>query len=931
MTKFSPSPASLPSPFREREGTAPQAWEGEGHRTSRLIRLAALFLLFTIHYTLLPSPAHAACSNPAGVEGEAKYLSDQSMMAYCDNTNWIAMGRKITSCPNIGDVCADGTVYAGLSPDGNIQMYTTPADAGTMAWNNGNSSNRVATGTTDLLTGAANTATIITIDSDSGTGGTQPHIAAQYCADLTSHGHTDWYLPARSELAELYTNNAAIGGFDTVSGYPNSLYWSSSESSADYARRYNFNSGSIGTGFKNTLHSVRCVRKGSPGGSLALGLIGHWKLDETSGTSAVDSSGNGNNGSMQNGLDAGNDSVTGKIDTALDFDGGDDYINAGNDASLNITGSITLASWVKAGSFPASNAYKQFIAKGYDGTNSQFQFGFQNDATTGNVPRLIVGTWDGSYHGILYDYSSTIVTGQWYHITGTFDGATWRLYIDGQLVQSSNDTASIKTSTKSVLIGAHDANGSLKYFDGQLDDVRIYNRPLSASEITQLYCLGAAGKISYDDDRNLMTFCSDEGLHAMDLTPVDPGTANLAGHWKLDETSGTTATDSSSGGNNGTMNGGLNAGNDSAPGAVDTALDFDGSDDYVAVGNDNILNPTSEITLSAWVKRTSFNSRDFVINKGQCSTAPGCQYWLEFSGSNSLIFEVSDGVSDHKLTAADTTFNTNDWFHIVGTYDGSIQKIFVNGVQDSATFSWSSAINTTASELTIGNRSVNHDIPYGGQIDDVRIYNRALSKSEILYLYNQKPGPCPNIGDVCPDGTVYAGELSGTKLYVPPADQSASAKWYLWFSSQVTGATSNTDGASNQSIIVSNFSPLSNYPAFEVCENLSFAGHSDWFLPAISQLTVLYTNRVPIGGFSTDDYWSSTEFDGGAAKYKNFNTGISNTNSKADGGVHPIRCVRTGQPYSCFNPNGVEGQMIYNSTHDTLQYCNGTHWVGIGK
>ena len=183
-----------------------------------------------------------------------------------------------TGCSNIGDVCSDGSVYAGLSPDGNVAMYTTPSDAGQFAWNNGNSSNYVNTTMADCTdgppgtagscqTGAANTALLIAEDSDSGTGGTQPHIAAQHCHDLTAHSHLDWYLPAEDELDVLYTNRVAIGNFQT-SG---ELYWSSSEFGNNSARRINFNTGfnTGGVAKEDATLYVRCVRKGSdlPGGT----------------------------------------------------------------------------------------------------------------------------------------------------------------------------------------------------------------------------------------------------------------------------------------------------------------------------------------------------------------------------------------------------------------------------------------------------------------------------------------------------------------------------------------------------------------------------------------------------------------------------------------------------------------------------------------
>ncbi len=179
----------------------------------------------------------------------------------------------------IGTVCSDGSVYAGISPDGNVNMYITRCDAGmawdganctgtaaNKPWNNGNGSNNVVTSATSSVSGASNTPMIIAIDSDSGTGGTQPHVAAQACADLTDHGNTDWYLPASSEMQVIYANLQdglpADGNPDPViSGFMTSPYSSSTEMSSTHMRAISFSSGSGSTQLKRYTYPVRCARK----------------------------------------------------------------------------------------------------------------------------------------------------------------------------------------------------------------------------------------------------------------------------------------------------------------------------------------------------------------------------------------------------------------------------------------------------------------------------------------------------------------------------------------------------------------------------------------------------------------------------------------------------------------------------------------------
>lgn len=162
--------------------------------------------------------------------------------------------------PSIGQLCPDGTVYAGLSPDGNLPMFTTPSDAGGIPINNGNNGDWTDVAAYSTTSGSANTAAYVAADSDSATPGVQPHQAPSYCHSLTAHGHSDWYLPAEEEFDVLFTNHGQ-GSLEVNANW----YWTSTEhwmASTGYRNGPAQGAGG-GSGMKHFTNEVRCVRKGT--------------------------------------------------------------------------------------------------------------------------------------------------------------------------------------------------------------------------------------------------------------------------------------------------------------------------------------------------------------------------------------------------------------------------------------------------------------------------------------------------------------------------------------------------------------------------------------------------------------------------------------------------------------------------------------------
>lgn len=203
------------------------------------------------------------------------------LWSFSDATNTLANNIP-TGCPTIGDVCSDGTIYAGITPDGNVDIYAIPCDIG-MSFNGTTcTGNRAALpwgdGTTDYSTtgeisrnrGAENTQDLVLEDSNANEAGsgagplTQPHIAADSCGNLEFAGHRNWHLPATNELNILYTNRNTIGNFQTSASGNAHRYWAATEVSFSNAEAIRFDNGSIESISKDTQLSVRCIRRVPP-------------------------------------------------------------------------------------------------------------------------------------------------------------------------------------------------------------------------------------------------------------------------------------------------------------------------------------------------------------------------------------------------------------------------------------------------------------------------------------------------------------------------------------------------------------------------------------------------------------------------------------------------------------------------------------------
>ena len=236
-------------------------------------------------------------------------------------------------------------------------------------------------------------------------------------------------------------------------------------------------------------------------------------------------------------------------------------------------------------------------------------------------------------------------------------------------------------------------------------------------------------------------------------------------YWRLGETSGAVASDEV-GANPGTFNGVTLGQPGPLVGDLNTAVSFDGANDFVTVPHSGALNATSGVTVEGWIKRSKSGAWQVVVGKPGTGQSRGENYALWFNTSNQLLAYFGDGTNYVNVRAP---LDTN-WHYVAATYNNATAKLYVDGTLHAQT---SSSIHLTSNTLPLNmGRANGNSSFFGGLLDEVAVYNTALSAERIQAHYEtgRAIDSTPPVGQPrCSRARQRGGELDARPSAAPRA------------------------------------------------------------------------------------------------------------------------------------------------------------------
>jgi len=429
-----------------------------------------------------------------------------------------------------------------------------------------------------------------------------------------------------------------------------------------------------------------------------------------------------------------NDGVTTWLDKAntgvASFDGGDDHLDVvgfGDIFGDNYAGNLTASTWVKIN----------------DTSQNQGILNFTTHSNSSGVISVFASANQLLYYlnGNGYRISNSFTSNDWNHIVAVYDtaGASGtKLYLNGSEIGSHAGTfpsdSDMDFAGLKLVIGSY-YNPSLG-LHGLMSGTNIFNTALSATEVSELYAIDKRSSIS-----GFSQFSNCVGSWLMGA-----GTGDTTSTIQDQTSNNNDATVSGAnliGYNNGTVSGdpasiivpeGLNEGRDSQgyyltdTDSISSGIRFKGAE-YISVQDSESLDFANAFTIETWIKPKQKNVYQVFLQKGTSTKSPRLNI-AETNGRYTL--DIVIGSSHNYVNSTNNAVILDQWQHLAVTWNGSTAKMYIDGSQNAtASISGTQDLNTDA--LTIGKSSSDY---FTGSLDEVRLYSKELSATEVLKNYN---------------------------------------------------------------------------------------------------------------------------------------------------------------------------------------------------
>ncbi|WP_414838263.1 LamG domain-containing protein [Candidatus Nanosalina sp. VS9-1] len=437
------------------------------------------------------------------------------------------------------------------------------------------------------------------------------------------------------------------------------------------------------------------LQQGYQHGSLTRGLVAYYPMEKGEGQVLHD-------GAMVNlGQINGSNWTSGRIgQNALSFNGSDNYVQTSTKGPYDQE-SWTICIWLKT-SATGNNA----AIGNYDGTFPQVKIVVDEDGN--GKAKLRVRDSGGS--DVQPSSNTTVNDGQWHHIVGQRRNGKVNLFVDGVKENSVDDgTSEIDLTSADVRIGSRADN--IEFFDGKLEEARFYNRALSKPEINALYNQGNGIQSGVQQKEKMVPGQSEGGVSRWKFN------GDLTDSW---------------GSNDGTNNGAM-----FDTGVYGQAAKFNGSNDEVIISNDNSLTGFDSFSVCCWMKPPRTDYQTTVAMRS------GDVWQLEKGDPQAgygPIFQVDDGSGSFPDVRHDSSLIQNKWIHVAGIRDTSEDKLklYINGrMINQTTEGLGTPTLSPEGDLGIGARQNGTSYYYEGLIDDLRLYQQALTPVQVEKLYHK--------------------------------------------------------------------------------------------------------------------------------------------------------------------------------------------------